>query len=167
MGNAENWEPLSVNDAAQIFNNIPIAWWIAGGWALDLFLGRQTREHADLDVVILRHDYLSLYRYLHDKWEMSKAAGGRLIRWEKDETLNLHDDNIWIKKKGSPTWAFQVMILNTENEEWIYKRKKTIRKAVKDIWTVSSIGIPILRPEVQLLYKGGSSVLREKDLMLI
>jgi hypothetical protein len=31
-------------------------WWIAGGWAVDLFLGEQTRVHDDVDVAVLRRD---------------------------------------------------------------------------------------------------------------
>ena len=31
-------------------------WWVAGGWAIDLTLGHQTRKHEDLDVLVLRRD---------------------------------------------------------------------------------------------------------------
>lgn len=36
---------------------------------------------------------------------------------------------------------------------------------LKDIGLESSSGVPYLRPEIQLLYKGGSSVIREKDVI--
>ena len=31
-------------------------WYVAGGWAIDLFLGRSTRAHSDVDIAILRRD---------------------------------------------------------------------------------------------------------------
>jgi hypothetical protein len=31
-------------------------WAIAGGWALDLYFGFETRPHADVDIAILRPD---------------------------------------------------------------------------------------------------------------
>lgn len=33
-----------------------IPFWVDGGWGVDALLGRQTRPHADLDVVLLQHD---------------------------------------------------------------------------------------------------------------
>ncbi|WP_197205616.1 nucleotidyltransferase domain-containing protein [Cytobacillus firmus] len=53
----EVWKPLSVTEIQMIFNKIPIRWWIAGGWALDLFLEKTTRVHSDIDTVILRCDH--------------------------------------------------------------------------------------------------------------
>lgn len=35
----DHWEPISVSDAVRIFAEIPAHWYIAGGWALDLYLG--------------------------------------------------------------------------------------------------------------------------------
>ncbi|MBU9721678.1 nucleotidyltransferase domain-containing protein [Bacillus alkalicola] len=159
----EVWKPLTVNEVKELFNKIPINWWIAGGWALDIYLGRKTREHDDIDIVILREDYLILQRYLYNNWEMYIATKGQLIKWEKDDNLDSQYDNIWIKKKGSSTWDFQVMLLDTEDNVWLYKRKNTVRKTIKDIGYKSSMGVPYLRPEIQLLYKGGSSLLRDKD----
>ncbi|MGM7683701.1 nucleotidyltransferase domain-containing protein [Cytobacillus sp. Hm23] len=31
-------------------------WFIAGGWAIDLFIGKQTRPHHDLEIAIFRKD---------------------------------------------------------------------------------------------------------------
>ncbi|UCZ55094.1 hypothetical protein LGQ02_10370 [Bacillus shivajii] len=157
------WKPLSVSEVTETFNKIPIHWWIAGGWALDIYLGEETRGHEDIDIVILRRDHLPLKKYLYDDWIMYKATKGQFIEWEKNDELDIQYDNIWVKQRGSSTWAFQVMILDTVGEEWIYKRKNTVRKALKNIGHKSSGGVPYLRPEIQLLYKGGSSVLREKD----
>ena len=60
----ESWQPLSVDDVQGIFSPIPIHWWIAGGWALNLYLGRITREHDDIDVVNLRSQHQLLQKYL-------------------------------------------------------------------------------------------------------
>ena len=38
------------------FRREGIPFWVDGGWGVDALLGRQTRPHADLDVVLLRHD---------------------------------------------------------------------------------------------------------------
>ncbi|WP_137789126.1 hypothetical protein [Bacillus sp. E(2018)] len=159
----EIWKPLSVYEIQGILSPIPIQWWIAGGWALDLYLDRMTREHDDIDVVILRSQHLLLQRYLASDWEGYKAFKGKLTPWNMNEKLETHFDNLWFKKKGESTWAIQVMIIDSENDYWIYKRNGTIRKKLSDIEMTTSAEVPYLRPEIQLLYKGGSSVIREKD----
>ncbi len=55
------------------------------------------------------------------------------------------------------------MIINCENDYWIYKRNGTIRRELTDIDLKTSDGVPYIKPEIQLLYKGGSSLIREKD----
>lgn len=39
-----------------LFEREGIEFWIDGGWGIDALLGRQTREHGDLDVVIDRQE---------------------------------------------------------------------------------------------------------------
>ena len=56
---------------------------IAGGWAIDLFLGRQTRPHHDLDIQILRRDQAALRGLLAD-WDLHLAGDGRLQPWPAD-----------------------------------------------------------------------------------
>lgn len=56
------WEPLSPEQAAELLSPIEAKWWIAGGWAIDLLVGHQSRAHADLDVLILRPEQHSFGR---------------------------------------------------------------------------------------------------------
>jgi hypothetical protein len=48
------WHSSHPSRAVVWLASVHVPWWVAGGWALDLFLGRQTRPHKDLDVGILR-----------------------------------------------------------------------------------------------------------------
>jgi len=43
-----------------------IAVWIDGGWGVDALLGKQTREHADLDIAVCRKDNAMLRRLLEN-----------------------------------------------------------------------------------------------------
>src|SRR5262249_54808544 len=73
------WHPVTPTEAAPWFADVRVAWWIAGGWALDLFLERQTREHGDLDVGVLRRDVEEVLRALRG-WEIFEARDGALAR---------------------------------------------------------------------------------------
>ena len=44
-----SWTPSEI---AQRLAGIPTPWYVAAGWALDLFRGRQTRQHADIEIAI-------------------------------------------------------------------------------------------------------------------
>ncbi|MCS7461304.1 hypothetical protein N0M98_14225 [Paenibacillus doosanensis] len=157
-----NWMPLSVKEINEIFSAIPIRWCIAGGWALDLHLRKQTREHSDVDVIITREEQFTAYRYLKEDWILYRAEDGKLSLWEDGEYLNSTND-VWISKSDESPWAFQLMIIDTEEPYWTYKRDRSIRRPVADIILKTEEGIPYLRPEIQLLHKAGSSKVREKD----
>lgn len=75
-----NWQPVTVEEISLLFQDMPIVWGIAGGWALDLHIGRQTREHEDIDVIIFRQDQQEVYSYLCKDWILYKAYKGTLER---------------------------------------------------------------------------------------
>ncbi|NBD23554.1 hypothetical protein GT019_06680 [Paenibacillus sp. T1] len=156
-----NWMPLTVTEINNIFSVIPIRWCIAGGWALDLHLRKQTREHSDIDVIITREEQLIAYQHLIRDWILYRAEDGKLSLWE-GEYLNSTND-VWVSKNDESPWAFQLMIMDTEENSWTYKRDKSIRRPMDEIFLRTDEGIPYLRPEIQLLHKAGSSQVREKD----
>ena len=43
-------------------------WGVAGGWAIDLFLNKETRPHKDIEVAILRRDQLVIKEELISDW---------------------------------------------------------------------------------------------------
>jgi len=63
-------------------------WYFAGGWALDLYLGKKTRPHEDIEIVVFRRDQFALREYL-DGWSFQKAIPGekRLEPWSEGELL--------------------------------------------------------------------------------
>jgi len=157
-----NWNPLTVTQINDIFSGIPITWGIAGGWALDLHIDKKTREHSDIDVVIFREHLNILFQHFKSIWLLFKAEKGRLELWEEDESLNfIH--NLWVSKNFHNPWAFQILVVDSVHNEWVYKREKSIRRSKEEIFYQTNEGVPYLRPEIQLLYKAGSSEIREKD----
>ena len=66
------WSPLSAEEVAEVLAGLPVPWWIAGGVALDLFLGHSTRPHEDIVVQILRRDQLVVRTQLSD-WQVFRT----------------------------------------------------------------------------------------------
>lgn len=157
-----NWMPVSPAEIYEMFSLIPITWCIAGGWALDLHLGRQTREHRDIDVVVFRDEQTILYEAFEDEWMLYKAEKEKLFPWLKGEFLeNIQD--VWVSRDVNSPWLFQIMLVNREQGKWIYRREQSIREPVNNVFYYSQDGIPYMNPVFQLLYKAGSSQIREKD----
>lgn len=59
----------------QVMAGFPRPWFVSGGWVIDLFLDRVTRDHADLEVGIFRRDQGALSRHLAG-WRLAKAVDG-------------------------------------------------------------------------------------------
>src|SRR5271169_2186940 len=73
----QSWRMLTPSAAVALMTALHSPWWIAGGWALDLFLGRVTRAHKDLDIGIFRKHAASVTAGLAD-WAFFEAKAGVL-----------------------------------------------------------------------------------------
>lgn len=139
-------EPLRVQELLQNYDS---PWFIAGGWAIDLFLGHETRKHRDIEIALFRQDQESIRTYLRN-WNLQKVVKGEFHHW-KGEYLELPIHEI---HGTSETGARIEILLNESNEfEWVFRREPSISRQLKDIKWVSKLGIPYLNPEIVLLYK--------------
>jgi hypothetical protein len=165
-GSLGPWQPWSPQEVAQFFAPLTVPWWIAGGWAIDLFLGRQTREHEDIDVQILRRDQ-QVIRALFGAWDVQAALppprdeAWPFRSWDLDEPLDAEIHDVWCRPEPTQPWALQLMIADTQDDSWLFRRMLAIRRPIDRIGCVSGEGIPYLTPEIQLLYKAKG--LRPKD----
>jgi hypothetical protein len=155
------WEPLSVTATIDTLSDAPFRWWLSGGHALELHLGRSWREHEDTDVGIARQDVVAL-RSLLAEWDIHIAAAGHLEPWTGDELhAAQHQNNLWCRRGVDGPWLLDVTIGEGDDEVWIYRRDPSIQFQWTDAVLQSPESIPYLAPELQLLFK--SKDRREKD----
>jgi lincosamide nucleotidyltransferase A/C/D/E len=62
--------------------------WLMGGWGIDALLGRETREHHDLDILVSTTDLPAL-----DSW-LEESGFGRAYEWEENAPIDL-DGGLW------------------------------------------------------------------------
>ena len=91
-----NWDPLTPQQVSERFRDLQMPWWIAGGWAIDLHLGKQTRVHRDTDVLILRPDQFTIQEHLHN-WDLYKTNQPGLAPWPAGEFLPPGVNDIWCR----------------------------------------------------------------------
>ena len=148
-----NWKPILPAEAQEIMEEATVLWWVAGGWAIDLFVGRQTRAHGDLDILVLRRDQLVVQHHLYG-WELYAAdPPGGLRPWQPGEFLARGIHDIWCRRGPAEPWAFQLMLAEDDGEEWFFRRNRRIRGRISTLGSRNREGIPFVAPEVQLLYK--------------
>ena len=72
-------EFAALRSGLEVLHSLRRPWFVAGGWAIDLFLGRETRNHQDIDIAIFREDQFELRRHLAN-WKWEKTVNGTLSR---------------------------------------------------------------------------------------
>lgn len=155
-----NWQLLSIESLKQIMQDADYDWYLAGGIALDEFLGRKTRDHEDTDILV-NFNYLERILDFFKNYKVYTARNGSL---SLSALINIKStDSLWIANDENESFIIQILFFEEEAGHWVYKRDNTIRKRIEEIYFVKS-DMKIIQPEIQLLYKMDSSDVREKDL---
>lgn len=147
---------------------------MAGGWAVDLFLGRVTRAHGDVDVAVYRRDQAALHAFLREAgWEAAKVVAGRLEPWPAGERLELPVHEIHATRGGSAggagggaAGAQRLEFLLNEGDAAVWRFRKApavVARARALVELRTGGGVPFLAPEVVLLYKATSAARRAAD----
>ncbi|HSZ51263.1 MAG TPA: hypothetical protein VK801_06805 [Caulobacteraceae bacterium] len=155
------WTPLSPEEVARVFRGAPFSWWLAGGYAIERFIGQPFRPHADIDVLVLRRDHDALRRHL-SRWDCWAAdPPGRLRPWPLNEALAQPIHDIWCRRAPDVPWSLQLMLDESEGEDWRSRRNPAIGRPIAELGAPDAAGIPLLAPEIQLFYKAKAP--RPKD----
>lgn len=138
------WQPIHPREARSLLSHIPGSWWVAGGWALDLFIGRQGRPHKDLDIGILRRDLRPALACLSG-WELFEAKGGELfgpVEVDAREDVN----SLWGRQIGTDGWVLELVLDDSEGDQWLFRRDRCIRRGLDTVFRYDSERIPYLVP---------------------
>jgi hypothetical protein len=159
---AEHWEPLPLNELIAILRPASFHWWLAGGYAIEHFVGRPFRSHADIDILLLRRDATVLHGFL-PHWELWTASSGTLRPWHWGEQLPPDVHDIWCRRSGERAWRFQVMLDCSDGDLWRSRRCASLRMPIDALGVLSREGSPFLRAEIQLFYKAKSPRLKDEQ----
>ncbi len=147
MNESAPTDPAAV---AALMAGFPVPWAIAGGWAIDLFLGRETRPHADVDVALFRADQAAPRAHLPG-WSFRKVSGGAFAEWEDGEWLSAPLHEIHARSPSGETLEF--LLNERDGGDWVFRRDARVRCRADRVIVMSEMGIPHLCPAVVLLYK--------------
>jgi hypothetical protein len=132
---------------------------VAAGWALDLFRGRQTRAHGDIEIAIPAAGFPEV-RSRFPGYVFDAAGSGRI--WADagpDVLTGVHQT--WLRDPATGNYLLDVFREPHDGSTWICRRDETIRLPYSEIICYSADGIPYLAPELVLLFKAKHA--RQKD----
>jgi len=160
-----NITPLNPKEVLFLLGDTPFQWWIAGGWAIDLFLGEQTRPHFDTDVAIARDSQLAAQSELK-AWEFhstKRDENGNIVlrEWKIGEFLGREYPGVWARKSGEEIWRFEFIFHEISDQTWTFRYDDSVKHHLAKIGRMSPNNIPYLQPEIALLYKAAR--LRDVD----
>jgi hypothetical protein len=148
----EAWRPWSPEEAARRLAGCGARWCVVGGWAIDLALGRVTREHEDLEIGLPRADFPELRRHLERQGLVLHEAGDEeTLRLEPGVAPRADRYQAWVEDPGERVWRLDVMREPTEPPVWRTRRHADIHAPFD--FMVAAGPIPHLKPHGVLLYK--------------
>ena len=123
-------EFAEVQKVGSLLSDLPCSWFVCGGWALDLFLGRVTRPHKDVDVAVARADQLVVRDYLLGRgWALERAEDGELIPWPDGERLELPSHAVWCRNSGRDPDFFEVLLNEIDGGGFRFRRDQSVTLA--------------------------------------
>lgn len=156
-----DWDPLTLDQAREVFGGAPFRWWVCGGIALELYAGRSWRSHGDLDIGIVRAEARDVWSWLADR-DLWVAARGTLSPWRGDTPRqDRGENNVWARDDPGSPWRFDLNVGSGDGDAWAYRRDERVRLDWDAAVMRADDGLPHLAPELQLLFKSKSP--RPKD----
>lgn len=116
------WTPSEV---AQRLAGIGTPWYVAAGWALDLFRGRQTRVHGDIEVAIPAARFPEV-RCRFPGYVFDAVGSGRIWEDATPEALAAVHQT-WLRDPATGDYLLDVFREPHDGDTWICRRDERIR----------------------------------------
>ena len=147
-----------VERVASLLRGLRRDWYVCGGWAIDLYLGRVTRGHKDVDVSIARASQLEVREYLKSRgWSLEKAHEGELTPWEEGEFLSAPFHTVWCRNGAHAPGFVELQLDDFDEDVFRFRRDPTLTLARGRMSFETPSGVRVLAPELVLLYKSSAA----------
>jgi hypothetical protein len=158
------WDAWRPEEAFRRLAGIQAPWYVAAGWAIDLFLGGGLREHEDLELAVPNARFAEVATALGDLevFVIGTPANGLATRYADVSAEAMAETHqTWFRDAESEQWRLDVFREPSDGDTWICRRDDRLRMPYAELIEHTPDGIPYGRPEVVLLYKAKHS--RPKD----
>lgn len=145
-------EPLA--RVAELMSACPRQWLLCGGWAVDSLIGRQTRDHLDVDIAVFHDDQPALFEHLAG-WDLighdNNVADDTTEPWNgRRLVLPAH---IHANTRALSGIELDIQLNERSGGDWIFSRAPRITLAIEQCARQSAWQLPTVTPQVALFYK--------------
>ncbi|MEV6927770.1 hypothetical protein AB0M46_25165 [Dactylosporangium sp. NPDC051485] len=158
MPGLDAWAAWPPQTLAARLAGVDTPWYVAGGWAIDLFLGTTTRSHEDLEIAVPAARFDAVAARFPD-CDFYVAHDGGLQEPTPQAMRTGHQT--WACERSAMLWRFDVFREPHDGDTWISRRDPRIHLPYREIIEHSADGVPYLAPQVALLFK--AKAVRPKD----
>ena len=157
-----DWDAWRPEQVARRLEDVDVPWYVAAGWAIDLYLGGDHREHEDLEIAVpnARFDEIAAAVPELEFCVITGPAEATPLDEARDRLEDTHQT--WARETETGLWRFDVFREPSEGDTWVCRRDETIRLRYDRVIALTEDGIPYCRPEIALLFKAKHSH-RAKD----
>ena len=148
-----HWDAWTPDQVAALLSGVDAPWYVAGGWAIDLFLGGQRRQHEDLEIAAPNRRFGEVADALSE-YELFVITGPREatpLAQAQAELETTHQT--WVREQATGLWRLDIFREPSEADTWICRRDASVRLPYDRVIERTEDGIPFGRPEIILLYK--------------
>jgi len=175
-----NHVPEPVAPIAELMSTFRASWALGGGWAVDAWLGCQTRDHLDVDICVFIQDQRALFDHLAG-WQLvahgPNAPANTNEPWDGrrlDLPVHIHGrldagealpDGDLTPQQG---FSLDIQFGDRSGDEWILSLQARISLPLRNGVQQSPWGLPTVVPEVLLFFKatayaGTPNYMRPRD----
>ena len=143
--------PEPVTRVAAVMRGSGVTWSLCGGWAVDAWLGRQTRDHLDVDVAVFRDHERRIFEHLGARRLVAHdtADASHTDRWDGRPLLfpaHIHaafDDGL----------EWELHVNERSRRDWVLSRAPRVVAPLHRFVQESAWDLPTVAPEIVLWYK--------------
>jgi hypothetical protein len=154
------WDAWRPEEVAHRLDGVRAPWYVAAGWAIDLFLGVERRGHEDLEIAVPCDRFGEIVAALAGFELFVVGSGYARTLAHAGELLATHHQT-WVREPATGLWRLDVFREPSDGDTWICRRDARVRLPYARLIERTADGIPYARPEVVLLFKAKAA--RPKD----
>lgn len=143
-------------------------WALCGGWAVESWLGRETRDHADVDIMVFAADHAALFEHLSG-WQLiahgPDATDESTEPWN-GQAVDLPGHIHGRLDTGEPIphsladpaglgFDLDIQLSDRTGSDWVLSGEPRLTVPIGEAIQESPLGIPTVVLEVLLFYKSG------------
>src|SRR4051812_27330534 len=110
-----------VVEVADVMAGFRRPWFISGGWAIDLFVGRETRSHHDLEIGLFFPDQHAIRRHLAD-WTSFGLIDQTWKELPDDTDLELPEFQLQVRHPSLRPTEFDLFLNPRDGTDWVSRR---------------------------------------------